>query len=210
MPPRRSSLRSPPLAALVLLFSCAPEMPPPETAPAELTDPASPLLSAVVSLGGCSASFVSPDGLIITNHHGVTGALQYNSTPEKNLLKTGFLAPSREAEKHPDAPWHRVYLRYHRGRAPPVDRPARRGAELGLRPRHDPRHGRGQGVKRHPKLGFNVGLGKCEINLNEINRVGSSGVFDLAVRWFGAFQRANGDAGTSVPRGAIPPVVLLD
>ncbi len=55
-------------------------------------------MGAVVSLGGCSASFVSPDGLIITNHHCVTGALQYNATPERNTVKEGFLAPTREEE----------------------------------------------------------------------------------------------------------------
>src|SRR5688572_10192056 len=31
-------------------------------------------LSAVVSLGGCTGSFVSPEGLVITNHHCVQGA----------------------------------------------------------------------------------------------------------------------------------------
>ena len=55
-------------------------------------------MGAVVSLGGCSASFVSPDGLIITNHHCVTGALQYNATPERNTVKEGFLAATREEE----------------------------------------------------------------------------------------------------------------
>ena len=39
-------------------------------------------MGAIVSLGGCSASFVSPDGLIVTNHHCVQGALQFNSKPE--------------------------------------------------------------------------------------------------------------------------------
>ena len=53
-------------------------------------------MGAIVSLGGCTASFVSPDGLIVTNHHCVTGALQYNSTPERNLLADGFLAKTRE------------------------------------------------------------------------------------------------------------------
>jgi hypothetical protein len=51
-------------------------------------------MGAIVSLGGCSASFVSKDGLIITNHHCVTGALQYNATPDRNTVKQGFLAPT--------------------------------------------------------------------------------------------------------------------
>jgi hypothetical protein len=55
-------------------------------------------MGAIVSLGGCSASFVSPDGLIVTNHHCVQGALQYNSTPERNLLQDGFFAKTREEE----------------------------------------------------------------------------------------------------------------
>ena len=55
-------------------------------------------MGAIVSLGGCTASFVSPDGLIVTNHHCVTGHLQFNSTPQKNLLQEGYLAKTREAE----------------------------------------------------------------------------------------------------------------
>ena len=55
-------------------------------------------MGAMVSLGGCSASFVSAEGLIVTNHHCVQGALQYNSTPERNLLKDGFIARKREDE----------------------------------------------------------------------------------------------------------------
>ncbi|HQR29121.1 MAG TPA: S46 family peptidase [Anaeromyxobacteraceae bacterium] len=55
-------------------------------------------MGAIVSLGGCSASFVSPDGLIVTNHHCVTGALQYNATPERNTVKEGFLAATRADE----------------------------------------------------------------------------------------------------------------
>lgn len=49
-------------------------------------------LGAVVSLGGCTASFVSPQGLAITNHHCAYGAIQLNSTPEKNLMRDGFNA----------------------------------------------------------------------------------------------------------------------
>jgi hypothetical protein len=55
-------------------------------------------MGAIVWLGGCTASFVSPEGLIATNHHCVTGALQYNSTPERNLLVDGFLAKTRDEE----------------------------------------------------------------------------------------------------------------
>lgn len=54
--------------------------------------------SAVVSLGGCSASFVSSNGLIVTNHHCGYGAIQKNSTKDKNLLEEGFLARSLDEE----------------------------------------------------------------------------------------------------------------
>ncbi len=80
-----------------------------ELAPAALTEPTANPLGAVLWLGGCTASFVSPDGLIITNHHCVTRALQYNSTPERNLLATGFLAADRGAEK-PIGPGSHVYV----------------------------------------------------------------------------------------------------
>jgi hypothetical protein len=66
--------------------------------PAVLTKPTEFPLGAVVSLGGCSASFVSPDGLVITNHHCVIGALQVNSKEGKNLLKDGYLAKTRADE----------------------------------------------------------------------------------------------------------------
>ncbi|MBE7485583.1 MAG: S46 family peptidase [Polyangiaceae bacterium] len=80
-----------------------------ELDPKKLADPMAYPLGAVVSLGGCSASFVSPEGLIVTNHHCVTGALGYNSTPEQNLLKNGYLAKSRAEEKW-NGPTARVYV----------------------------------------------------------------------------------------------------
>jgi hypothetical protein len=67
--------------------------------PKELTDPTSNTLSSIVSLGGCSASFVSPEGLVITNHHCAVAALQYNSKPDANLLKDGFLAKTKDDER---------------------------------------------------------------------------------------------------------------
>ena len=66
-------------------------------------------MNAVVSLGGCSASFISPDGLIATNHHCVQGSLQYNSTPEKNLIVDGYLARTREEELS-NGPGSRVWV----------------------------------------------------------------------------------------------------
>jgi hypothetical protein len=77
--------------------------------PAQLTDPTSDTLSAVVSLGGCSGSFVSTDGLVVTNNHCVQGALQANSTPEKNLIKDGYLAKTR-ADELTAGPTARVYV----------------------------------------------------------------------------------------------------
>ena len=47
------------------------------------------LASAVVRLGA-TASFVSPKGLIITNHHVAYRAVQRISTPEENFIENGF------------------------------------------------------------------------------------------------------------------------
>ncbi len=69
-----------------------------ELDPARLADLTGDPLGAVVSLGGCTASFVSPEGLIVTNHHCVTGTIQYHSTPERDLLADGFLAATRTDE----------------------------------------------------------------------------------------------------------------
>ncbi|WP_137223089.1 S46 family peptidase [Shewanella sp. MEBiC00475] len=66
-------------------------------------------MNAVISLGGCTASFVSPKGLVVTNHHCAYGSIQYNSTPEKNLLKDGFLAKNY-AEELPATPGSRIFV----------------------------------------------------------------------------------------------------
>ena len=69
------------------------------TIPAEkLSDLSKHPMSAIVSTGNCSASFVSPDGLIVTNHHCGYDAVQRNSTPEHNYIANGFLAKTRSAE----------------------------------------------------------------------------------------------------------------
>lgn len=70
-----------------------------ELTPAELYDPkGGGLLEAVVNLGGCSAGFVSADGLIATNHHCALAAIQAASSVEHDYLKDGFLAATRDAE----------------------------------------------------------------------------------------------------------------
>ena len=56
------------------------------------------LTDAVIRLSiGCTAEFVSPDGLILTNHHCGFDALVSASTPEKDLVETGFKADNRAA-----------------------------------------------------------------------------------------------------------------
>ncbi len=66
--------------------------------PKQLADLTGDPMGAVVSLGGCTGSFVSPNGLVATNHHCAYGAIQLNSTPEKNLIKDGFNAPTATDE----------------------------------------------------------------------------------------------------------------
>lgn len=53
--------------------------------------------SAIVRVGA-TGSFVSPDGLILTNHHVAFGSVQRMSTPEANFIERGFLARTREEE----------------------------------------------------------------------------------------------------------------
>src|SRR5262245_51430842 len=60
-------------------------------------------LSSVRFNDGGSGSFVSPNGLVITNHHVAFGQLQKVSTPEKDYVKDGFHAKTQAEElKCPD------------------------------------------------------------------------------------------------------------
>jgi Peptidase S46 len=54
--------------------------------------------TATVRLSGCTGSFVSPEGLILTNHHCAASCLADNSTKDESLLDTGFYAETREKE----------------------------------------------------------------------------------------------------------------
>lgn len=78
-------------------------------APADLADLTKAPMNAVISLGGCTASFVSPKGLVVTNHHCAYGSIQYNSTPDKNLIEDGFLAKRLDQEL-PGAPGSRIFV----------------------------------------------------------------------------------------------------
>ena len=77
--------------------------------PEQLADLTGQPMGAVVSLGGCTASFVSPQGLVVTNHHCAYGSLQLNSTPENNLIETGFNAATL-ADELSGGPNARIYV----------------------------------------------------------------------------------------------------
>jgi hypothetical protein len=66
--------------------------------PADLADLGRAPMAAMASLGNCTASFVSPEGLVVTNHHCAFGAIQLNSTPQNNLIANGFNAATRAQE----------------------------------------------------------------------------------------------------------------
>jgi hypothetical protein len=57
------------------------------------------LKDAVVIFGrGCTAEIVSPEGLLLTNHHCGYGQIQNHSTVEHDYLSNGFWAMSKEEE----------------------------------------------------------------------------------------------------------------
>jgi hypothetical protein len=68
-------------------------------APQELYNPnGTSLIDAIVRVGGCTGSFISNEGLIVTNHHCAFGFVQGISTAKNNYIKEGFLAKSRGEE----------------------------------------------------------------------------------------------------------------
>lgn len=56
-------------------------------------------LSSVRLALGCSGSFVSKDGLVMTNHHCAAPCIQQLSTPTEDLMTKGFIARTRQEER---------------------------------------------------------------------------------------------------------------
>ena len=77
--------------------------------PKKLDDLTAHPMGAVVSLGGCSASFVSKNGLVATNHHCARGSVQFNSNKDNNYLEKGFVAKTL-ADELQAAPGSRIYV----------------------------------------------------------------------------------------------------
>jgi len=70
------------------------------------------LKDAIVQFnGGCTAEIISKDGLVLTNHHCGYDAVAELSTADDNLLKNGYWAESRKAEKKPSSLYVRFFVR---------------------------------------------------------------------------------------------------
>ena len=61
--------------------------------------------------GGCTAEVVSPQGLVLTNHHCGYGSIQYHSTVDHDYLTNGFWAMSK-AEELPTPNLSVTFLEY--------------------------------------------------------------------------------------------------
>ena len=103
-----------------------------------LSDPASSRLQSVVSLGHCSGSFVSENGLIITNHHCVRGMLSWLTNEDKktgdghetDYMINGFQAKNRLLERN-GGPAERIYVTL-------SEQDVTRELTCGLHDTHDP------------------------------------------------------------------------
>jgi hypothetical protein len=70
-----------------------------ELTPEQIYSPNGPSLKdAIVLLGGGTSSFVSAEGLMVTNHHVAFGGIQSLSSVKEDYLKDGFWAKSRQEE----------------------------------------------------------------------------------------------------------------
>ena len=70
------------------------------------------LKDAIVQFnGGCTASIISSNGLVLTNHHCGYNAIAELSTAEQNHLKNGFWAASQKDELKPQSLYVRFFVR---------------------------------------------------------------------------------------------------
>ena len=70
-----------------------------EIEPEQIYNPDSPsLIDAIVKIGGCTGSFVSPGGLILTNHHCAYGAARAASDKANDYIQNGFIARNQTEE----------------------------------------------------------------------------------------------------------------
>jgi hypothetical protein len=70
-----------------------------QLSPAQIYNPdGTSLKDAIVLLGGGTSSFISAEGLILTNHHVAFGAIQSVSSTQDDFLKNGFYAKTRDEE----------------------------------------------------------------------------------------------------------------
>lgn len=60
---------------------------------------------AALRIPGCSASFVSRDGLVVTNHHCIRGRVTQVQRPGETLLDDGFLAMTLDEERPIEGMW---------------------------------------------------------------------------------------------------------
>ena len=88
-------------------------------------------LSSLRIKGRCSASFVSPQGLVQTNHHCVTSCIRALSTQAQDLLASGFYAKEAKDERKCDGSRPRPAARDHgRDRTPQSRHAAKDGADV--------------------------------------------------------------------------------
>src|SRR5262245_32556060 len=97
------ALLTPPLARAdegMWLFNNPPAKPLKEKHNFDVTDKwLEHVQKACVRFPSGSGSFVSPDGLVMTNHHVAVGFIQRLSTKENNFVEKGFFAKTRSEEK---------------------------------------------------------------------------------------------------------------
>ena len=72
----------------------------------------------VIFGGGCTGEIISPEGLLLTNHHCGYGSIQKISTEVNNYLRDGFWASSKSEEipiEGPHGECHRANLEWSDG-----------------------------------------------------------------------------------------------